>query len=111
MGDRAALVHVVLGSLTIRGRISREIALLLLAVGIGLSAIGLALALDGPALVAAWSVEACCSRGSRGGRSSTAATSPPAASCSAHSCTLMFDAPPEALVEDPPRPRSSPSRS
>jgi small-conductance mechanosensitive channel len=32
--------------------------LLLLAVGIGLSAIGAALALDGPALVAAWSVEA-----------------------------------------------------
>jgi uncharacterized membrane protein len=54
----AAVVHVVLGSLTVRGRISREIALLLLAVGIGLSAVGLALALDGPALVAAWSVEA-----------------------------------------------------
>jgi uncharacterized membrane protein len=53
-----AVVHVLLGSLTVRGRISREIALLLLAVGIGLSAVGLALALDGPALVAAWSVEA-----------------------------------------------------
>jgi uncharacterized membrane protein len=53
-----ALAHVVLGTLTLRGRISREIALLLLAVGIGLSAIGLALAFDGPALVAAWSVEA-----------------------------------------------------
>ena len=53
-----ALVHVALGTVTMRGRISREIALLLLAVGIGLSAIGAALALDGPALVAAWSVEA-----------------------------------------------------
>jgi len=53
-----ALAHVALGTLTLRGRISREIALLLLAVGIGLSAIGLALAFDGPALVAAWSVEA-----------------------------------------------------
>jgi uncharacterized membrane protein len=53
-----ALVHVALGTATLRGRVSREIALLLLAVGIGLSAIGLALALDGPALVAAWSVEA-----------------------------------------------------
>jgi hypothetical protein len=53
-----AVVHVVLGAATFRGRISREVALLLLAVGIGLSAIGAALALDGPALVAAWSVEA-----------------------------------------------------
>ena len=53
-----AVVHVVLGVVTFRGRISREVALLLLAVGIGLSAIGAALALDGPALVAAWSVEA-----------------------------------------------------
>lgn len=54
----AALAHVALGATTLRGRISRELALLLLAVGVGLSAIGLALALDGPALVAAWSVEA-----------------------------------------------------
>ena len=54
----AALVHVVLGVTTLRGRISREIALLALALGIGLSAIGAALAFDGPALVAAWSVEA-----------------------------------------------------
>ena len=53
-----ALVHVTLGAATLRGRISREVSLLLLAVGIGLSAIGAALALDGPALVAAWSVEA-----------------------------------------------------
>jgi uncharacterized membrane protein len=53
-----AVVHVALGAATFRGRISREAALLLLAVGIGLSAIGAALALDGPALVAAWSVEA-----------------------------------------------------
>ena len=53
-----AVVHVALGAATFRGRISREVALLLLAVGIGLSAIGAALALDGPALVAAWSVEA-----------------------------------------------------
>jgi uncharacterized membrane protein len=54
----SALAHFVLGSLTLRGRISREIALLVLAIAIGLSAIALALALNGPALVAAWSVEA-----------------------------------------------------
>jgi uncharacterized membrane protein len=53
----AAVVHVAIGAATLRGRISREIALLALAIGIGLSAIGAALALDGPALVAAWSVE------------------------------------------------------
>jgi len=54
----AAVVHIAVGAATLRGRISREIALLALAIGIGLSAIGAALALDGPALVAAWSVEA-----------------------------------------------------
>ena len=54
----AAVVHVVLGSLSLRGRISREIALLSLAIGVGLTAIAVALALDGPAVVAAWSVEA-----------------------------------------------------
>jgi uncharacterized membrane protein len=53
-----AALHVVLGSLSLRERISDEIAVLLIAVGMGLSAIGLALALDGPALVSAWSVEA-----------------------------------------------------
>ena len=69
-----AVVHVVLGAATFRGRISREVALLLLAVGIGLSAIGAALALDGPALVAAWSVEAVL-LGSRAGSATPAATS------------------------------------
>jgi uncharacterized membrane protein len=98
----AALVHVVLGSLTIRGRISREIALLLLAVGIGLSAIGLALALDGPALVAAWSVEAVLlawlARRTKQHRGYLAAGG---FLLGALMHALMFDAPPEALVEDP----------
>lgn len=53
-----AVVHVALGAVSFGGRISREVALLLLAVGVGLTTIGAALALDGPALVAAWSVEA-----------------------------------------------------
>lgn len=53
-----ALVHVALGVVGFRGRMSNEIGSLLAAVGIGLSAIGLALALSGPALVVGWSVEA-----------------------------------------------------
>lgn len=53
-----AIVHVAIGTGIFGRRISHEVALLELAVGIGLSAIGLAMALDGPALVAAWSAEA-----------------------------------------------------
>jgi hypothetical protein len=52
-----ALVHVALGAAGFRGRMSDEIGALLVAVGTGLSAIGLALALSGPALVVGWSVE------------------------------------------------------
>jgi uncharacterized membrane protein len=54
----AALVHVLLGGFGFRQRMSREIAGLVVAVGIGLSAVALGLALDGPALVVGWSVEA-----------------------------------------------------
>ena len=53
-----ALVHVAIGAAGFRGRMSNEIGSLLVAVGLGLSAIGLALALSGPALVIGWSVEA-----------------------------------------------------
>lgn len=53
-----ALAHIVLGGASFRGRMSREIALVLLAVAIGLTAVAFALALDGPALVAAWCAEA-----------------------------------------------------
>jgi uncharacterized membrane protein len=53
-----AVAHVGLGAAAFRSRISGEVATLLVAVGIGLSAVGLALALDGPALVAGWAVEA-----------------------------------------------------
>lgn len=96
----AALAHLVLGSLTLRGRISREIALLVLAIAMGLSAIGLALALDGPALVAAWSVEAVLlfwlarrsgmRRGYLGGSIFLGLAA-------LH--TLTMDAPPEQLIE------------
>jgi hypothetical protein len=44
--------HALLGVITLRGRISREIGALLAAVGAALAGVGLALALDGPALVA-----------------------------------------------------------
>ena len=54
----AALAHLVLGGFGFRQRMSREIAALVVAVGIGLSAIAAGLALDGPALVVGWSVEA-----------------------------------------------------
>jgi uncharacterized membrane protein len=97
-----AVAHVVLGSATIRGRISREIALLLLAVGIGLSAIGLALALDGPVLVAAWSVEAVLlawlARRTGQHRAYVAAGGFLLAAV-VH--VLAFDAPPEELAEEP----------
>ena len=97
-----ALVHVVLGTATLRGRISREISLLLLAVGIGLSAIGAALALDGPALVAAWSVEAVLlawlARRMERDRGYLAAVGFLAAA-SVHA--LLFDARPDRLVESP----------
>ena len=54
-----AVLHVVLGfAIAWRRSSAKEIALLAAAIGIGLSAIGLALAFDGPALVSCWAVEA-----------------------------------------------------
>jgi uncharacterized membrane protein len=50
--------HVLLGALALRQAINREIGSLLVAVGLGLSAIGFADALDGPVLVAGWAVQA-----------------------------------------------------
>jgi uncharacterized membrane protein len=97
-----AVIHVLLGSATFRGRISREIALLLLAVGIGLSAIGLALALDGPALVAAWSVEAVLLvwlTQRTGLQRGLVAAGGFLLAAIVHA--LAFDAPPEVLAEDP----------
>jgi uncharacterized membrane protein len=50
--------HIVLGTLVLRSRASREIGLLLYGVAAMLAGVALAVALSGPALVAAWSVEA-----------------------------------------------------
>lgn len=96
----SALAHLALGSLTLRGRISREIALLVLAIAIGLSAIALALALNGPALVAAWSVEAVLLfwlARRTGLRRGYLAGSAFLALASVH--TLAIDARPDRLVE------------
>jgi uncharacterized membrane protein len=53
-----AASHIVLGALALRQAINREIGWLLLAVGLGLSAFGFANALDGPALVLGWVIQA-----------------------------------------------------
>lgn len=53
-----AVIHCGIGAGIFGRRVSREIALLVGAVGVGLSAVGLAMALDGPALVASWAAEA-----------------------------------------------------
>jgi uncharacterized membrane protein len=50
--------HVVLGTLVLRSRVSREIALLLYGVAAALVGVAIAVTLDGPAVVAAWSAEA-----------------------------------------------------
>jgi uncharacterized membrane protein len=54
----AAAVHIGGGVPAYGGRMSKEIAALIMAVGTALAALGLALAIDGPALVAGWSAEA-----------------------------------------------------
>ena len=54
----AAAVHVLLGQIALRLGIHDEIGSMLIGVGVALSALGLAAALEGPALVAAWAAEA-----------------------------------------------------
>lgn len=53
-----AASHILLGALALRQAINREIGSLLLAVGLGMSAFGFADALDGPALVVGWAMQA-----------------------------------------------------
>ena len=52
------VAHILLGAFGFRQRMSAEIAGLLVAIGVGLSGITLALALNGPVLVVGWSAEA-----------------------------------------------------
>lgn len=53
-----AASHILLESFALRRMINREIGSLLVAVGLGLSALGFAGALDGPALVIGWAIQA-----------------------------------------------------
>jgi uncharacterized membrane protein len=100
----AAAVHIGGGVPAYGGRMSREIAALIVAVGTALAALGLALAIDGPALVAGWSAEALvlawAARRLGDPRGQIAAA---AFFTLAVVHTVMFEAPPEALragVED-----------
>jgi uncharacterized membrane protein len=102
-----AVAHVALGGGAFRSRVSREVAALAIAVGMGLSAVGLALALDGPALVAGWAVEAAVLAWvarRTGERRAELGVTVFLALAAAH--VLTFDAPPAALldgVDDLPR--------
>jgi Predicted membrane protein (DUF2339) len=53
-----AVGHILLGAFALRQAINHEIGSLLVAVGLGLSAFGFADALDGPALVVGWAIQA-----------------------------------------------------
>lgn len=53
-----ALGHILLGGFALRREINKEIGLLLVALGLGLSAFGFAEALDGPVLVIGWAGQA-----------------------------------------------------
>jgi uncharacterized membrane protein len=53
-----AAIHILLGAFALRQAINREIGSMLLAVGLGLSSLGFADALDGPALVFGWAMQA-----------------------------------------------------
>ena len=94
----AAALHVGGGIPAYGGRMSKEIAALIMAVGTALAAIGLALAIGGPALVAAWSAEALVLAwaarriGDPRGQIASAAFF---ALAVAH--TVIFEAPPDAL--------------
>ena len=95
--------HIVLGGFGFRQRMSSEIAALLIAVGVGLSGVTLALALDGPALVVGWSAEAAILAwvgGRTGERRALVFSGAFLALAALH--TLIDEAPPEALIEGVP---------
>jgi len=92
--------HIVLGGLVYRSRASREIALLLYAVGVAVVGIAFAVALSGPALVGAWSAEAVVlawagRRSATQGRGLAAAL---AFAGLAFGHVLVFEAPPTSLA-------------
>ncbi len=100
--------HILLGALALRQEINEEIGLLTIGVGLTLAAFGFADALDGPALVVGWTVQAVvlaylATRASREPRlfGSNAERLLIAAATLfglALSHVLSFEAPPEALL-------------
>jgi uncharacterized membrane protein len=95
-----AVIHIGFGAGGFRSRVSGEIAAVLIAVGTGLSAVGLSLALSGPALVAGWAVEAAVlawvARRTGDARAHVG-VAVFLALAAAH--VVLFEAPPEALRE------------
>lgn len=97
-----ALAHLGLAGARWGTPISGEIAALLAAVGIGLSAVGLSLALSGPALVAGWAAEAgvlAWAARRIGDRRAHAAAAVFLALAGAH--LLAFEAPVDSLRDGP----------
>jgi uncharacterized membrane protein len=94
-----AVAHAVLGFTTLRARMSREVGALLIGVGSAIAAVGLALALDGPALVAGWAAESVLigwvARRSGDGRGYIGSA---AFLTAAAVHAMVFEAPPKALA-------------
>jgi uncharacterized membrane protein len=92
--------HVVLGTLVLRSRASREVGLLLYGVAAMLVGVAFAVALDGPALVAAWSIEAVVlawlGRGTKTPGRGLVAALAFAALAAVH--VLAFEVPPDSLA-------------
>lgn len=104
-----AASHILLGAFALRRAINREIGSLLIAVGIGLSAFGFAEALDGPALVVGWAMQAAAfaylaTRASResqpfGSNAERLLLAAGAYLGLALGHVLVFEAPPTAILE------------
>lgn len=100
--------HILLGALALRQPLNPEIGSLLIAVGMGLSALGFADALDGPVLAVGWAMQAAvlaymATRASRepGVLGSSAQRLLVAAGASlglALGHVLLFEAPPDAIA-------------
>jgi len=102
-------MHILLGGFALRQPISREIGSLLISVGLGLSAIGFADALNGPVLVAGWAVQAVvlaylATRASAAPRSYGSNAERLMAGAAVYLAlafghALVFEAPPQALLD------------
>ena len=94
-----AAAHLAIGLATLRGRISRQIGALLIALATAVSAIGFALALSGPALVVGWAVHAVLLAWLAGRTEDERATVGAMGFLAlALGHVLVFEAPPDALA-------------